>query len=76
MNDGGNLHSVVHILRQNAVAAEAEFEAEKPTREGIPLDLWRALPPSPDSIVYLRTYVGPGLDPEIRPWRYGDVPLK
>lgn len=74
MNNG--LDSLIGILRANAIAAEVEFETEKPTREGIPLDLWRALPPSPDSIVYLRTYVGPGLDPEIRPWRYGDVPPK
>ncbi|MEW1879427.1 hypothetical protein AB0O58_07010 [Rhodococcus sp. NPDC080181] len=72
----GGLGDLIGIGLYNARVAEAEFFTERPTREGIPIQLWRCLPNSPDSIVYVRTYVGPGIEPEMRPWRLGDLPPK
>lgn len=68
------LDRLVGILKFNAGATADEFETETCSRERIPQEMWRALPDSPDSLVWVRTYTGPDTPPEMRQWRLGDLP--
>ncbi|WP_072802971.1 hypothetical protein [Rhodococcoides yunnanense] len=66
--------TVVGVREFNMAAAESEFAdgIDQEQREGIPLNLWRCLPDSPDSLVWVNVYTGPDTPPERVKMRKGD----